>query len=225
MPRRTKRRARKRPRKLKRKRHVPLLLGNSQIVKMREVQGFKLDPAAGAMLSNVFVANGVTNTSITLANSKPIGFDQMNAFFGQYKVLSSKCTVQYVPTATPGVTPAVIGVFLDNDATLGYTSYQDIMENQQSNFGKRVNLAGISANRRFKSSASYNLKTELRTNNSSMATLLGDAAANPLESRFYQVYCASPDIASNPGIIHMVVTLEYVVQWFNKELVPASTPI
>ena len=160
-----------------------------------------------------------------MANSKPIGFDEMNQFFGQYKVLSSKATVQYVPTATPGVSPAVIGVFLDNDLTLSYTSYQDIIENQQSNFGKTINLAGISANSRPRSSATYNLKTELRKNNSSMASLLGDGAANPTESRYYQVYCASPDISSNPGAIHMVLTLEYVVQWFNKELVPASTPI
>ncbi len=214
-----KRSRRKRKRKTKRKSFIPLLLGNSHVCRMKYTTGFVLDPAAGAITSRVFSAGGVTDCASSTGGLQPVlGFDQMNAFFSQYKVLGSKIIYTYVPIATTNAVPGVFGVFLDDDTNLNYGSCQTVLQNQQQK-NLTIKMCGstlYNQNKMPRDIATYSLRKETRGNNTSQGDLIGDVAANPVANKWYQCWMGSPDISNDPGPSHFIITIEYIVQWFNK---------
>lgn len=212
-------------RRRKPKQRIPRLLGYSYVTRMRDVVGFNLDPGAGALTSRVFSANGVTFTDITGGGSQPTGFDQFNAFFENYKVLESKCTMQWVPAVSTNVLPGVYGVYQDNDSTLQYSNYQAILEGNQ-NQSRNIRIAGlINGDAKMKKTSSkYKPSRKLKYGGPKVNTdTYGDSLANPLETQFFQCWYGSPDVSSNPGSSHFIVIMEYVVLWTNRTFMIDST--
>ncbi len=213
-----------RKRKRKRKAMIPRLLGNSQITRMRYVKGFTLNPGIGAVISRVFRANGITVCDTTGATGQPTGFDQFNAFFTKYRILEAKIKMTYVPTNLTNVQPGVYGVFVDNDASLGYADYQGLLMGNQSKT-KDVKLAGILGGvglTLMPTTASYNAKRVYTKIPANDIDQFGDKLANPLQSQYFQCWYGSPDILNDPGPSHFLVQIDYVVQWLDKELTIGS---
>lgn len=212
------RRRRKRKRTRKRKPYIPNLLGNSTVTRMKFCKGFVLNPGAGLITSRVFRANGITFCDTTGTNGQPTGFDQFNAFFNKYKILESRIRMTWVPTVSTSVNPSAFGVFQDDDATLAYADYQQLLMGNQSR--GRIKLAGlIDGNSPMQSvTAKYNPKKTYRLGGSQELDLYGDGADNPIETQQFQCYAASPDISSDPGNTHYLVEIDYVVLWTDKLL-------
>lgn len=204
--------------------YIPRLLGNTQVTRMRYVAGATLDPGAAGILSHVFRANGITQVDTTLTQGQPTGFDEFNGFFNAYRILSATCKMTFVPHTTANVNPGVYGVFLDNDASRGYSDYQQIMMSNQS-LTNNVRLAGIinGATDMKPTSASYDANKVYKHLSTSRSLLLtGDAVDNPTESQYFNCWYASPDIATNPGAAHFLFQLDYVVEWFDRKLTAIS---
>lgn len=213
---------RRKPRR-KRKMRIPRLLGKSQLTRMRFVKGVTLNPGAGAIISRVFSASGITVCDVSAGTGQPTGFDQFNAFFGLYHVLSATCKMTFVPNGVGNVIPGVYGVFKDDDATLAYADYQTLLMGNQS-VTKSVKLAGILGDTSMKStSASYNSKRTYGRSTSTDLLLHGDAAANPTESQFFQCWYGSPDVTVDSGPAHFLFQLDYVVRWKDNDLTIVST--
>ena len=63
---------------------------DGQIVKMRYVEEFELNPGLGSVASYVFRANGLYDPNYTGAGHQPYGFDQWMTYYNQFTVLGSK---------------------------------------------------------------------------------------------------------------------------------------
>lgn len=223
MARRKTRRRRKRNSR-KRKPFIPRLLGNSQLTRMRYATTFQLNPAAGDITSHVFRANGITQVDTTGTTGQPTGFDQFLEFFEQYKVLGSKITMEWVPTSVSNGTPGVYGVFTDDDASLTYGGYTDLLMGNESRT-KNVRLAGIVAGdaKMMKTSSSYSSKRRYKQAGANELDLYGSSSAGPLVSTFYQCWYASPDGTADPVASNFLVVIDYVVLWIDKKFTVAST--
>ncbi len=219
------RRRRKRKRKMTRKRksYIPQLLGKSFLTRMKLVQGFSLNPGAGAITSFVVSANGITVPSG--GANQPTGFDQMNAFFDQYKVLGSKIKMSYVANTISNGIPGVFGIFNDNDSTLSYSNFPEILMSNQT--GKKTTtpkIAGLVTGTFGVGSAhsSYSAKKTYRLGGSQELDLYGTAATNPIEEQFYQCYYGSPDTVVDSALAHFIIQVDYVVLWTNRKLTAVS---
>lgn len=75
------------------RRTIPRGMGSSQVVRMRYVEYFSLDPGVGTPANYVFSATNIYDPNYTGVGHQPMGHDQYVPFFNHYTVLGAKIAV------------------------------------------------------------------------------------------------------------------------------------
>ena len=96
MRRRPRRRRRRRRRRRNKRRLTAGGFPIKKLVRLKYVQQFQLDPAAGGFTSFQFYANGLYQPPVSAPDHQPLTFDQWMSIYTQYAVVGSKITVEFV---------------------------------------------------------------------------------------------------------------------------------
>lgn len=171
--------------------------------KLRYTEQYVMNPGIGTTGVYVFRANCVYDPNKTAGGHQARGFDEIMPLYNHFTVIGSKMTTQIINSSGISI---VAGVTLVDDTTTSADA-NTYMENQRSVW----NVHSL-ANPNKTITMSCNPQKFLgRSHALSDPQLKGTVSASPDEQAFYQVWAAASDGASDPGQIHLITTIDYIV--------------
>lgn len=184
-----------------------------KLVRLKYTETITLDPGAGAAVVNYFSCNGMFDPNITGTGHQPLGYDQWQALYESYQVLSAKIKVTPVNASTANVIPVAYGVILDDNSVFSYVGTDEVIESKQgqdyklaghssmipqTNYSK--NITKIFSGKKFFGSG----KNFLGENN-----YQGTDSTNPANQAFFGVWAGSIG-GANGGNMSFIVEIEYI---------------
>ena len=166
-----------------------------------------LNPTAALLDSDDFTANSIFDPKPGDSTHQPYGRDTLNTVYNNYKVLSSKCTADFVSQAVGGPGLYVAGVTLSSagGALLGSNSFQ--RERPETSWKMVGNLESGKPIVKIKK----NYSSARFFGNTRGAQVQADMAAPPAERAFFHVWVTSVDGLTDPSSIPVTVTITYKV--------------
>lgn len=196
------------------------LLPQKMVAKSSYVRCFNLNPGINTATTATFRANDLTvpeqavpAATCGLGAHQPIGFDQMAQLYVNYKVLSSKITVQATAeNATALIAPMYITLQKHENASYAPNDVGIILERGLSQY--KVLGATDSGHPTVTLSDTYRLSRE-QPDRVDAQGQLGTVAAGPdSESLYFYSIAACPTDGSNdPSIARILVKIDYTIEW------------
>ncbi|AUM61756.1 capsid [uncultured virus] len=152
-------------------------------------------------------ANGMFDPNITAGGHQPMYFDQLAALYDHFCVISSKITIEVVPSTTDE--PIACGIFL-NDNTSGETDFQTLMEYSQSSY----RLIPITMAKPVTLSCVFNAKKVFGGSILSNTELQGTPSADPTEQSVFDFWLIGAYGTNVSATVTVII--EYTAIW--KEL-------
>lgn len=214
MPKRYTRKRRTRRRKKKTqmfsRRSMPGFPSN-KVVKMRYVDTFELDPAAGTVAPWIFRANGIFDPDQTGIGHQPLGHDQWAQYYNHAVVIGSKINVKFIYSDATQTDGQLCGCYLSDDTSFP-TSASTLMEQGLGKYRlMSMSVIGspsvVSINNTFSAKKFFNI-TDIKDNLDRLGSTFG---ANPADEASYIVWVGAIDAISNPGKTKILVTIDYIV--------------
>ena len=187
--------------------------------KLKYCQSLSLD--AGIVLAdrNSFRANGIFDPDVSVGGHQPLYHDELFNVYGLAAVLGSKLTCQWAPNRTTNVAPGAIILWKDTVAgDMDLFSFSTMMEQSSipPNHYSMVGLLNSTGNARNILTITYSPKRDMGFNNpSNEESLRCTASANPTREYFFDVMYIGTDDAVNPGQVQLLITIEYLVEFYN----------
>lgn len=206
----------RRPRRWKRSRAIiPRALADhpsKKIARLRYVQTISLNPGAGGIAVHQFRANSLYDPDLTGVGHQPFGFDQLALQYDHYVVLGSKIKAQYLPTGTSAGQPGQMALTLDDNATFGYSSMDELCEgNQALGFAKMAGYP-IGTDRPITLVGKYSAKKfhGVKDMSDNIGRLGAAVGTNPTEDAYFNVCLGSVAASTDPDAYYIQVTLDYI---------------
>lgn len=222
-------RKRRRPRRMTRKRRkirkLPLSGFPSQkMVKLRYVDELRITSTIGNSntQSVPFVANGLFDPYYPIGGHQPKGFDQWMAVYNHYNVLGAKINVKCVSTQSHN---CCWGVTLTPDnGTMNNLTLTEALENRYNRGAKYISWDnGTFATRNNKPlTCTYSQKKQFGKNSTQKGDLTGDAANNPTEKQFFEVWLGKIQGDTSVKTLDFIVTIDYIALFTEPRLLPQS---
>lgn len=162
-----------------------------------------------------FRANGMYDPNQTGTGHQPMFYDQMNVLYNHWKVIGSKITVQFIPTAATTV-PQFVGVIADDDTS----SSTDINTLNEQSDTKRRQVA-FNNSRPVTIKHFYSAKKVYGGSIMGNNRLEGDASADPTEQFYFTIYNCPVDGITAVGV-SALVTIDYIAVWTEQKDVGGS---
>lgn len=207
-------------RSLSRVQGVPNFLPKQQTMKLSYVSNTILTSAAGLLANYQFRANGLHDPDITSTGHQPYGWDQLKEYYNHYVVLGSKITVHAVPQTDNAVNAGVLGVYLSDDTSHGFTSYTTFIEagkgtwslmNGGSNEAKRLTC-------NFSAKKYFNVD-DVKDN---LDRLGAATTTDPNEIAVYNCWYQVSDEGSTGTNVALVFKIDYIVSFSEpKDITPS----
>lgn len=211
-----KRRPRRRP-------HITTLLKNKTTASLRFVDLIQLNAPLAGITSTVYRANSIYDPAHAAGGHQPLMFDEYALLYDSYWVISSKITITPVPNSNSNATPCLYGVLLDADDTLTYTQGSQIIEDKRnkSQWAFSGFNSYVGARNQVSRSTTFNARRNLSpigANNSVPVT------QNPPVGEFDAFFhiWQSNIYGNDPGFLHLIVQVDYVVQFSDPKHVSQS---
>lgn len=210
-------------RKAKRKTVITKLLKNKTTAKLRYVDEIALNPGLSGITNHVYRANSVFDPNFSGIGHQPLMFDEYALLYENYRVISSTISITPVPIDAQNQIPATYGVYRDPDTTLSYPEGSAIIEDMRNKGGwaftgfSQYNGPLNSLTRR----TGFNAKRDmspLGANNSVSVT--GNPGTGELDY-YFQIW-ASSWFGNDPGAIHFMVQVDYIVEFTDPKHVIQS---
>lgn len=195
----------------------------SQMVKLRYVDTFTLNPGVGTIALHQFRANSLFDPDLTLGGHQPLGFNQWEILFDHYTVTGSKISVDLISTTSNGLTgPALVGILLDDDGTVP-TDPNTFREQNKSTYKTLGNSNGpkgqVKLVKTFGAKRYFGV-SDVDDNTTRIGALMG---ANPADSAIYTVWSASINAAEDAAPLICQVTIEYTAKLTEAVDIDGST--
>lgn len=177
-------------------------------IKHRYVEANIITTGLGTVGTLQFSVNGMFDPTTAAGGHQPMYFDQANAIYNHYTVLSSKISVQFnVEGATP---PSVIcGVYIEDDNTITPGGSAAMCE--QPSAAYHLTVSGR-ADTPLLIQKSWSAKEAFGGDIMDNDDLKGDSGNNPVEQQFFTVF--AQDAASGAVTnVRLLVTIEYLAVW------------
>lgn len=208
-------RVRLNPRSLVPKVLSPSGFPSNHIVKQRFCTFVSLTQGIGPLPAYTFRANSVYDPDFTSGgafDAQPMGFDQMAAAYGKYVVVNSTITVDWASTAAGQGNNYVVGVYLDENSTYPYTTWQGLREAKMGT----SQLLTHQRNSR-KTIAKYNPKRLFGikdvTDNDDLVSVV---TTNPTRGAFFTMWM-QPLNGTTEENIQCMVTIDYDVMYMSPK--------
>lgn len=138
-----------------------------------------------------------------------MGWDEMKGFFNHYVVAGSRMTVRVCPQTDNAANTGVVGIYISDDSTHGYTSYTSFIEAKKGTYRLMNGGAGkqsvVSSN--FSTKKFFNI-TDIKDN---FQRLGASTITDPGEIAMFNLWYQAADEASTATNMTCVVTIEYAV--------------
>ncbi len=190
-----------------------------QMVKLRYASEGSMNVAVGGITNRVFRANGLFDPDKTGIGHQPLGFDQWMQFYEHYTVLKAKITLQPLPIDTSATIPSYFGVLLSANGTsaTSKSSVEHLLES--SELSSMPIIGGLISDQTGRNKINPNFvkwydakKFHNKKDVTSESELRGDAASNPTEQAFFEVFQAAIG-GNDPGNTEFLVIIDYYVEF------------
>ncbi len=233
MPRRRKRKyARRKPRRkrrMRRRRRRRLPLGgvpNKKVVRLRYVETFSLNPAAGSISVQTFRANGPHDPNQTGTGHQPSNYDIFAAQYDTGTVIGSKCTFQHVPVGNTGTIPGLMCMGLYDkvgEMILSYATGIDGLLEQPMVVSSK-SIVGTGNDKRVPKLTKYFSHKKFFGTKSVGTTpyVFTPDTNSPSDQAYFECAFASPNNAIDPPSTTFRVTIDYIILFSQKQITIAS---
>ena len=184
---------------------------NKILVKHKYCQNVGLTSTTGTFASTQFKCNGMFQPPAS-GGHQPMYFDQMTALYDHFVVIASKCKIIVSPDSASAMTkPAVVGLYVNDDTSVQYTSTTGVQEYQKG----KTKLINWNAVKPISLSEYWSAKKYFGKNPLSNDNLQGSASADPAEMSYYTI-CLQDVTTTQTCTVDILVEIEYIAIW--KEL-------
>lgn len=185
-------------------------LSDSQIVKMKYVDKFSLDPTYGAVDSYVFRANSCYDPNLTGTGHQPYPFDQLMEFYTSFIVLGAKIKVTFSGQAS-GQSQYIVGVQLKDSATVDQTSATLIIEQGRAKWKTLTSGAGSTTTTQVVTKG-FSPKKFYGVPDLNDSIYKGSSSSNPTEDAHFHVIAAQLNESAVYTGLDCMAEIEYLVQ-------------
>lgn len=212
--------ARKAARKL-----IPVGMPASQVVKLKYVATFTLNPTASGPDYKYFSANGMRYPEVSeLIGHAPLYFEQFMANYDHYQVLGSSIRVTQLPFTSDSKNPAVWGIIKDDETTFSYTNAAQVIESNQGKGKYRLGSASVNTStntngRQPKMICKFSAKKELGDLSDKHE---GGANANPIDQMYFGIWAASVGGATDPDTLSFMAEISYIAKLKEPKFIAQS---
>ena len=215
-----KRNARNKPRKT-----LPMAgFPNNKMVKMRYVDEVRVATNLGSAMSKSvpFVANGLFDPYYPIGGHQPKGFDQWMAVYNHYNVVGAKITVRLASTQANNVAWGVCRTPITG--TMNGISLTQCLENRYQRNVRYLSFNnGVNTNQNNRPlTASYSQKKQFGNNSAQKGDLTGNAAKNPDEGQYFEIWVAPVQGDTNIKTLDFVVTVDYIALFTEPKVLAQS---
>lgn len=198
-----------------------LAFSNAQLVRLRYVAHFFLDPAVNTAVAHVFRANSLFDPDFTAAGHQPYGFDTWATMYNHYTVLGSKIKVHF-NADTPGTAEQnVVGIQLKDTNTVDMTDAGGIIEQGETAW-KFCGNNGTGSKSHAYVTKGYSTRKFFQTRDVEDDIYRASVTGNPSETAFFHVIAAPFNPGDNPGPITCLATIDYFVKFTGRHPLPQS---
>lgn len=167
-----------------------------------------INPGQGVPGQYIFVANSLYDPDSTGAGHQPMGFDQMMAFYNHFEVIGAK--IKFTPHCGQEGAGFNYGVKLDDNANLGSSSIEGILENTMNNWkswpGPYLTNGSFDVYQSFSSKRFFGDRAGDRET-------WGTVANNPNDMAYFICWICPLTALQDLGSIPCTVTIEYIVKY------------
>jgi hypothetical protein len=201
---------------------MPVGFPKTNQVKLRYVDTFSIDPAAGAVGYYKFRANSAFDPDYTGTGHQPNGFDQWSQFYNHYLVTSAVISVQFTLNnlAADSGSMMICGVSLTDDITstssLNTLLEQSQTQKQTGTFTLYNNPRTVTA--RYSPQQFFNV-TDINDN---WARLGAVVSSSPNEEAYFSCFVGCGNSSFNSPAVNCMATIEYVVMFSEPKELPES---
>lgn len=181
-------------------RNLPL----KSVAKMRYVGGVTLTTGLIPTVHH-FRANSIYDPDATGTGHQPMGRDEYANFYQKYIVLGSRIRVYWSTDAGAAVT--VCGVFINDDNSIPYTSYEGIIESKRGKYKSIPHQRNATSTTCSFSSKKYFNVTDIKDNYDDIGALVG---ANPAKQAYFTIWSQDVDFQTTHSV-QAVCVIDYIV--------------
>lgn len=193
---------------------TPSGVPTQNIVSMRYCS-YKAHTTGVTPTTSFFRANGPYDPDEAVGGGQPMGWDNMAALYNHHVVLGSKITVRYNCTTNDYI---CCGLFLDDNATIAYTSYEGLIEAKKGNWTTFAGTANGSRMLTNTFSARKYFNSKYPEDNTQIQAAVNAA---PNNQAHFCVWTQAVDRAS-ALTIEMVITVDYIVKFMEPKDIARS---
>lgn len=204
-------------------RTMPLAgLPMKKLIKFRFVGGANIDPAAGSLAFVEIEANDCFDPDV--GGQQPLGWDQWQAFYESYRVISSKIVVNHTPVSNAANVPGGFCVTLQS---VGAPSvFASLLQLRETNLRRSsiVSIGGGLVRGVEARSVSMTYSARKMFANPRDDQLIGGTDGTPAigQAVKYTLYYGSPDNSNNPTVAWFTWEVTYIVQLTNRRILARS---
>lgn len=183
---------------------------DGQIVKMRYVEEFELNPGIGTVASYIFRANGLYDPNYTGSGHQPYGFDQWMTYYNQFTVLGSKVRAtfrNYNSSLGDGV---MVGIQLKDSAVVDNNNSNKIIEQGRSTWRLMQPAGGTHDQRTLHKGFSTKGFFQARDNLDDIYR--GSSSADPSEQAYFHIIAGGFNLSDDPAALRCQVIIDYIVK-------------
>lgn len=188
-----------------------------RIANLRFCETTNLACTSGILNARQYRANSINAPSLTTGSAhQPMAHDQWAILYNHYVVLGSKITFTVINDST--VSPAYVGVYLNDGTTLPYTVGDDFVEARKGQYRliQQNNPATIKLTQKFSTKKYFNVADV----KDSLGRLGSSFFNNPTEQAYYSLWYQTLDASSDT--IRFSVVVDYIVQFSEPRDLPVS---
>ncbi len=192
---------------------------DKQFVKLRYTSFFNVNPATPTG-GHVFRGNSINDPDFTGIGAQPLGHDEWAAFYGKYKVHSSKIQVQFLnANTTSGAGNVLLNIVPSNSInTIGSRTYAELNDTPYS---KTKMIAPVSAGMNGVYMSNY-MSTKKMTGDTTLDDVYEAPFNNNPNRTWYWIVQTDSFNGTSGHDLDLKVTITYYVEIFDRKMLLQS---
>ena len=214
----------KKKKRSKRRAYYPLVsmgtpsgVQTNRRAKLRYSDLITLTSTSGGRGSYTFRANSVFDPDYTATGHQPISYDFWANMYNHYVVLGSKITMTVADSGT-STTPGIIGIFLDDDTTIPYSTPNTFIESGKGTWkmlqGDKSKPSTVIS--KYSAKKFFNV-TDVNDN---LNRLGANVVSNPTESAEFHCWYFTLDASTET--VYAQVVVDYIVEFSEPKALASS---
>lgn len=172
-------------------------------------------------VEQTIILNGLWDVDFSGVGHQPLGFDQLMAIYGKYKVMSVKVELDWYDPNTEGL---MVGFKVNSPgdgSALGGMSYQKAKELLDTNLKPLAQTGSQHIKQTFKAPAHVFLGVTKQQFNTNVENYTGDGSSNPIRGSTLRFALINPHSAIN-GFINCSMKVSFRAQFYERKTLPQS---